>query len=154
MTDEHTVKCKLAPSYGKLRLGIYKEVDEYLSVLLVSSINSLNQARKNGEELNWQTVNSVLLQNPYLKAREAPKENYRDFDKKIRTFLGSGSKQNNTRYFTIAHQVGATFFGLHDFMTIIPLKVDAWFNQLVADEDVLKAEDRTSLLEDIQSIVA
>ncbi|RXW20154.1 hypothetical protein EST38_g5692 [Candolleomyces aberdarensis] len=65
--DKHDVKCELAPRYGQLHTLSHEMVDNFTIVALWVSIKQLTQATREGQELTFERVDSILQANPFLE---------------------------------------------------------------------------------------
>ncbi|KAH9886198.1 hypothetical protein C8Q73DRAFT_282765 [Cubamyces lactineus] len=112
--DDH-LHLDLAPSFGKLTQESVKSMDKELKVMIAGTMHALEKERKKGEGIPWETVVSVMTQNPLL---EPNGDEIVRSDKLIKE--GHGLFK---------------FDGSPD--QAIVEQVNSWFVSLIRDEDIL-----------------
>ncbi|KAI0329992.1 hypothetical protein GY45DRAFT_1251649 [Cubamyces sp. BRFM 1775] len=113
-SDDH-LHLDLAPSFGKLTQESVKTMDDELKVMIAGTMRALEKERKKGEGISWETVVSVMTQNPLL---EPNGDEIVRSDKLIKE--GHGLFK---------------FDGSPDQAVVE--QVNSWFVSLIRDEDVL-----------------
>ncbi|KAI0654173.1 hypothetical protein C8Q70DRAFT_937231 [Cubamyces menziesii] len=115
-TKDDYLHLDLAPSFGALTKEDVKAMDEQLKVMISGTMRALEKERQKGESISWETVVSVMSQNPLLEPFE---DEIVRSDKLI--------KEGNSFF---------KFDGSPDHAIVE--QVNSWFATLVQDEDVLK----------------
>ncbi|KAI0330041.1 hypothetical protein GY45DRAFT_795182 [Cubamyces sp. BRFM 1775] len=116
-TKDDYLHLDLAPSFGGLTKEDVKAMDEQLKVMISGTMRALEKERQKGENISWETVVSVMTQNPLL---EPFGDEIVRSDKLI--------KEGNGFF---------KFDGSPD--RAIVEQVNSWFAALIQDEDVLKS---------------
>ncbi|KAI0740170.1 hypothetical protein C8Q76DRAFT_790639 [Earliella scabrosa] len=108
----------LAPSFGTLNQQSVKEMDEELKVMIAGTVRLLESHReRNRNPMDWETINSLFMQNPLLEPVDAPVLRSEKLIKADKSFF----KFNETPSRSVVEEV------------------HSWFITFVGDEDVLRS---------------
>ncbi|KKP04530.1 hypothetical protein THAR02_03356 [Trichoderma harzianum] len=104
----------LAPSFGKLNKESLRELDDHLKIMIAGNLKALG----NQPDKSWNAVLSNMMQNPLLDPSDGGPGAFRadKFKGSVNGFEFDGSPDAN-----------------------IVREVQAWFNNLISDDDVLNS---------------